>query len=338
MNKKIMMITGTLVAGAAVVLLFDSAKDRQVDPRVGKPMVAATEVLDVAEIEISKGDANLKLLLDENKVWHLNELSGFPADASKVSRALDDLSKIDVQVLAAANSNKEAMNEFGFDNATRVTLNAAAGKELFTASFANNRAKGGQYVSIGGDYKVYLIGQSVQLMPDTAEWELKSLLNVAPGQIKSVEFSPSAGLKKKPVLLTRAKVEDPIAVDKVPNGLKDATSIRTHESILSNITFTGRVDPGNELFKAAMAAPSTVNVTLFDGRTYTAKVGSTGDANGKKYFLQITGVKGESTVEAEVKNLDLLNDLMTRFAFEVSGFTGGKFEKGQEDMVEKKDS
>jgi hypothetical protein len=338
MNRKVLMITATLVVGAAVVLLFDSAKDRQVDPRVGKPMVQASEILDVAEIEISRGDANLKLVLDQDKIWHLNDLSGFPADAAKVSRALDELSKAQIQVLAAASSNKEAMNEFGFDNATRVTLKAVAGKELFTANFANNREKGGQYVSIGGDFKVYLIGQSVRLMPDVSEWELKSLLNVTPDQVKSVEFVPSAALKKKPVLLLRAKLEDPIAVEKVPNGLKDAASIRTHESILSNITFTGRVDPSNEQFKAAMATPSTVNVTLFDGRTYTAKVGSTGDVNGKKYYLQLTGLKGEPTSEAEVKNLEFLNDLMTRFAFEVSSFIGGKFEKGQEDMVEKKDS
>ena len=326
------------MAGAAVVLLFDSAKDRQVDPRVGKPMIQSTDVLDVAEIEISRGETNLKLVLDQNKIWHLNDLSGFPADASKVSRALDDLSKTQIQVLAAASSSKESMTEFGFDNATRVTLNAGAGKELFTVNFANNREKGGQYVSIGSEFKVYLIGQSLRLTPDAGEWELKSLVNVLPDQVKSVEFIPAASLKKKPVLLTRTKVEDPIAVDKVPNGLKDAASIRSHESILSSITFTSRVDPSNEQFKAAMATPSVVNVTLFDGRTYTAKVGSTGDVNGKKYYLQLTGVKGESTADAEVKNIEFLNDLMSRFAFEVSSFTGGKFEKSQDDMVEKKDS
>jgi hypothetical protein len=230
------------------------------------------------------------------------------------------------------------MTEFGFDNATRVTLNAGAGKELFTVNFANNREKGGQYVSIGSEFKVYLIGQSLRLTPDAGEWELKSLVNVLPDQVKSVEFIPAASLKKKPVLLTRTKVEDPIAVDKVPNGLKDAASIRSHESILSSITFTSRVDPSNEQFKAAMATPSIVNVILFDGRTYTAKVGSTGDVNGKKYYLQLTGVKGESTADAEVKNIEFLNDLMSRFAFEVSSFTGGKFEKSQDDMVEKKDS
>ncbi len=338
MNKKIMLITSTLVVGAAVVLLFDSAKDRKVDPRVGKPMISPSEVLEVGDIEISKGEAKLKLVLDEDKVWRVNDLSGFPADAGKVSAALDELSKVDVQVLAAANSNKEAMNEFGFDNATRVTLNAAAGKELFTASLANSREKGGQYVSIGGEYKVYLIGQGLRFIPDAAEWETKSLLNVPPEQVRHIEFLPSAALKRKPVVLARDKGEEPIKVDSVPDGQKDAASVRSHESILSSIVFSSRVDPSNEQFKAAMANPSTVNILLFDGRSYIAKVGSTGDGETKKYFIQLTGTKGDATSEGETKNLNLLNDLMARFAFEVSGFVGGKFEKSQEDMLEKKDS
>jgi hypothetical protein len=338
MNKKIMLITTTLVAGAAVVLLFDSAKDRKVDPRVGKPMLAAADVLEVAEIAINKGDANVKLVLDTDKIWRLNDLAGFPADAAKVSRALDDLSKADVQVLAAANSSKEGMNEFGFESATKVTLNAAAGKELFTASFANQREKGGQYVSIGGEYKVYLIGQSLSFVPDVSEWEAKTLLNVSPDQIKKVEFVPTAFLKRKPIVLSRDKVEDAIKVETVPEGSKEAGSIRSHESILTSIGFTNRVDPENEQYKAAMAAPSVVNITLFDGRTFTANVGSTGEAETKKYFLRLTGVKGEATSEGEVKNLTLLNDLMSKYAFEVSSFIGGRFEKGQEDMLEKKDS
>lgn len=334
MNKKILFLTGVLVAGAVAVLAFDKSKHRAPDPRLGKPLVAADTLTGVDTITIAKDPVTTKLVLDADKVWRIGDDKGFPADAARVTRLLDDLAQTEAQVLAS--SAKEAMNDFGFDTAVRVTL-AGAGKELLAANLGANRERGGQYVSFGGEYKAYLISRSLSVLPDGDHWEMKTLVDIKADQVKRIAFEPAAASKKRPVVLVREKAEDPIAPEAVPDGQQAAGSIRSHESILASVTFTKRVDPGNEEYKSAMAHPAVVSVTLFDGRVYTVKAGSVGDAN-KKYFLQILATKGESTSESDAKSLAMLNELMAMYAFEVPAHVGSKFEKSFDDMFDKKGS
>lgn len=334
MNKKIFFLTGILVAGAVAVLGLDKSKQRAPDPRLGKPLVAADSVAGVDTITITKDPVTTKLILDADRVWRIGDDKGFPADATRVTRLLDDLAQTEAQVLAS--SVKEAMNDFGFDTAVRVTL-TGAGKELLAANFGANRERGGQYVSFGGEYKAYLISRGLSVLPDGDQWEMKTLVDVKADQVKRVAFEPPPASGKKPVVLMRGKAEDPIAPEAVPDGQKAAGSIRSHESILASLTFTKRVDPGNEEYKSAMSHPAVVSVTLFDGRLYTVKAGSVGDGN-KKYFLQIQATKGESTSESGAKSLAMLNDLMAMYAFEVPAHVGSRFEKGFDDMFDKKGS
>lgn len=334
MNKKLMILTAVLVAGAAVVLVMDKAKEKKGDPRLGKPVVASSEIVGVDTVQVTKGELAVNLILDGDKIWHLSDAKGFPADVSRITRLLDDLTKANVQVLAA--STQDAMNEFGFDAATKIVLKTGE-RELLSVNLANNREGGGQYVSFGGEYKVYLINQGLSVLPDSAAWEMKTLVNVKPEMIRRIEFLPALATGRKPAAISREKAEDPIKAEAIPADAKEAGSIRSHESILAGLSFTGRVDPGNEEFKSAMASTSMVRVALFDGRIYTVKVGSVGEAN-KKYFLHITGEKGATTAENEGKELVVLNDLMSRFAFEVPVHIGSKFEKGADDLVDKKGS
>jgi hypothetical protein len=334
MNKKILFLTGILVAGAVAVIAFDKSKQRAPDPRLGKPLVAADTLAGVDSITIVKDPVTTKLVLDPDKVWRIGDEKGFPADAARVTRLLDDLAQTEAQVLAS--SAREAMNEYGFDTAVRVTL-TGAGKELLVANLGANRERGGQYVSFGGEFKAYLISQSLTVLPDADHWEMKALVDIKADQVKRVAFEPPPASGKKPVVLMREKAEDPIAPESVPDGQKPAGSIRSHESILASVTFAKRVDPGNEEYKSAMAHPAVVNVTLFDGRVYTVKAGSVGDTN-KKYFLQMQATKGESTSESNAKNLAMLNELMAMYAFEVPAHVGSKFEKGFDDMFDKKGS
>lgn len=334
MNKKIILLTGVLTAGAAAVLVLEKTKEKAPDPRLGKAIVEPKDVTAVDTIEISKEPSSVKLVLGSDKLWRLGDQNGFPADAAKITRLLDDLTRSHAQVLSS--SAKESMNDFGFDAATKVSLKGSD-KELLALNIGSSREKGGQYVSFGGEYKVYLINQNLSVLPDAGSWETKTLVNIKADQVKKVEFAPAPSSGKKPVVLVREKAEDPVKPMTVPAGSTEAGSIRSHESILSSVSFSSRVDPSNEEYKSAMAAPGVVTVTLFDGRVYTGRIGSVGKET-KKYFLNLTGVKGEATAESDAKDLALLNDLMGRYAFEVPAWVGGKFEKGHEDMFDKKGS
>ena len=83
--------------------------------------------------------------------------------------------------------------------------------------------------------------------------------------------------------------------------------------------------------------PSTVTVTLFDGRNYNVKIVST-SGDKKKYFIEINAQNGASTSETDSKERETLNNRMKQNVFEVSSQMAERFQKGLDDMVEKKGS
>jgi hypothetical protein len=209
--------------------------------------------------------------------------------------------------------------------------------DILSIRLAGHRDGGGQFIAFGNDPRVYLISQNLDGAADESAWELKRLLNIAANQVKKVEFKPSRGMGKKPVTLVREKAEDGIKVDKLTGGSKESSSIRSHEGILSGLDFVTRGLADASDAKKALENPATTKVTLFDGRVFEVKSGFVGDQS-RKYFISIRAKKGDTTGENDLKEIDWINSVMTRHTFEVSPMVASRFEKGLEDMLEKKGS
>ena len=333
MNRKIMVATGILLAAAAALSLSEKVFKKE-DERLGKPILNLSAVIGLDAIKFGKGDKSLLVITDKDSVWRLGSESGFPADASKISRLVDDLTRTDVQVLAS--SAKEPAKEFGVQDAVEVSLKKG-GADILSIRLAGHRDGGGQFIAFGNDPRVYLISQNLDGAADESAWELKRLLNIAANQVKKVEFKPSRGMGKKPVTLVREKAEDGIKVDKLTGGSKESSSIRSHEGILSGLDFVTRGLADASDAKKALENPATTKVTLFDGRVFEVKSGFVGDQS-RKYFISIRAQKGDTTGENDLKEIDWINSVMTRHTFEVSPMVASRFEKGLEDMLEKKGS
>lgn len=334
-NKKILALTGALIVGAMGIVFSENFISKKPDPRLGKPLVDMGDVIGVDTIIVTKGAESLKLVTDGNNVWKLSDTDGFPADATNISRLIDDLTRTNVQVLAS--TSKEPSSEFGLSDATVIVLQKA-GKESLNLKLAKNREHGGQFIAFDNDHKVYLISQSIPVEIAAASWELKNLVNIPSNLVKKVAFA-SAGKKK--AILSREKPEDPVKLEKLAPQEKESSSIRSHESILTGLTFSERLASDNTDYKKAIAAPSTVpstvTVTLFDGRNYNVKIVST-SGDKKKYFIEINAQNGASTSETDSKELETLNNRMKQNVFEVSSQMAERFQKGLDDMVEKKGS
>ncbi len=332
-NRKLGIMIALLVAGAAVVLVVDHQEQkasRHADSRVGQPLLASAALAGVDQVEIKKTAGTATLVRDGEGVWHLGGSAGFPVDASKVLKLLDDLGRTAYQMVAG--TGQEHMGEFGLTAPTSVTLKEK-GQERLALNLGDNRKGGGQFAATGGEYKVYLINPPVSVSADADAWEMKTLVNLDKDLIKAVAYAPAPGLNKQPVTLAREKKEDPLKVQALPATEKESPMVRGAEGQFANLSYTKRYDPSNEQAKAAMAAPSQVTATLFDGRVYTFKVGSVGDKT-KTYFLQIHGEAGPNTDDKGKKAVQAVNALMTAQAFSVPEWVAQHFERGLADFTE----
>jgi hypothetical protein len=333
MNKNLKIATGILLVGAVAVALSDQIMNKP-DGRLGKPVVPISQVIGLDAIKFVKGDKSVSLVMGKDNVWRIGTEAGFPADAAKISRLVDDLTKMDVQVLAS--SAKEPAPEFGLNDATELSLKKGD-TDLVRVKLAGQRDRGGQFIAFGSDPKVYLISQNIEGSADESVWELKRLLNISSSQVKKIEFKPSKGSSKKAVTLSRTKSEDAIKAEKLPNSAKESTTIRSHEGVLSGVDFVTKGTIDSAEAKKALANPNSVTVTLFDGRVFDVSIGSIGEPS-KKYFMHIAAKKGETTAETDIKEVDWINSIMNGYTFEISSMMATRFEKGLEDMIEKKTS
>lgn len=331
MNKKIIILSGSLFVLAMGIFLSERFVTKKPDPRLGKSLVDATSIVGLDTIVITKQGEILKLVNDSQNTWRLSDTDGFPADATKISRLLDDLTRMNAEVLVSA--AKEPSSEFGLDEATNLTLQRT-GKEVLNLKLAKARDRGGQFVSFGDDAKVYLIPQPLTVDVKSATWELKTLVNIPAAQVQKITFAAKG---KKKVTLKREKAEDPIKAEGLTGKDKESSSIRSHESILTGLNFSERLSPNHDDFKKAMAAPSLATIDLFDGRHFEVKIGSTGEVT-KRYFIWMSAKSGEKTSESDAKEIANLNKMMEQHVFELQTYMALRFEKGLEDMIEKKGS
>ena len=333
MNKKILLGTTVLISVAAALALSDKLANSR-DERIGRPMATIASLLGMDAIRIAKGDKELLLVTDKDSVWRMGSDTGFPADAAKVGRLIDDLTRSDVQMLVS--EAKEPSESFGLATATEVTLRKA-GSDVLSLKLADQRDRGGQFIAFGRDHRVYLINQPMAIVPEESSWELKRLLNVSANQIQRLEFKPAAASGKKEVVLLRNKAEDAVKIETLPTGAKESSQIRSHEGILSAVDYTKREVGSSPDAQKAMAKPSVLMATLFDGRSFEVKVGSIGDAS-KRYFISIVAKSGQQTPSKEAQEIDWLNSVMQSHTFEVSSMVAERFFKGLDDMLEKKGS
>jgi hypothetical protein len=322
MNKKLLITALSLIAVAVVVAVSDQLFNGR-DSRLGQPLAKMTDLIGMDSVRFAQKDKELVLVKDKDSVWRLGSETGFPADASKVSRLVDDLTRNEVQMLVS--SAKEPASEFGLSEPTEITLRKGT-SDLVRIRIGGRRDRGGQYISFANDPKVYLISLSLEARPEESNWELKRLLNIPASQIKKITFNPARGSNKKPVTLAREKTEDPMKIEKPSTTLKEAANIRSHESILTSLDFIEKTAADNQDAKKALAKPSKVLVTLFDGREFNIDVGSTGTSP-KKYFMLITAKKGENTAASDAEEIDWINKVMKDHAIEVSASVAERFEK-----------
>jgi hypothetical protein len=330
-SRKLSIAISFLVCTAITVAVYDQFTKKQ-DHRLGQPAVDVGKIMGMDVIKFKKDQSEIVLVTDQDGVWRLGSKTGFPADAAKIRRFIDDLTRIKVQVLASTSS--DVPPEFGMGQAI-VAVIGKHDDDLAHLKLGAYRDRGGQFISFDSDTKVYLISERLDISADEAFWELKRLLNINAEMVKRLEFNPPASTKKRSVTLTRQKSDEPIKIEGLAGKAKEAPGLRSHEGLLSAVDFMRRLPSGDSEAKRALANPWIVTVNLFDGRIFEIQVGRIESAGTSKCFIHIKGKAEGSITEAERKHVEWINSQMASQSFEVSSLVAERFLKGMDDMVEK---
>ena len=335
MRSKTILLTGLLAIIAVAVGLIDAFYSKA-DKRIGMPIIDMKQMIGVNSISYIRGETKVELVMDSENQWRMGSISGFPADAGKVSRLVDDVTRGTVQILVAEARNQN--DDFGFKIGGEIILKRG-GQVVSTVMLGARRPQGGQFLAFNGDNKVYLTDHDLERAATEDYWELKRLINVPAEEIKSVAFKPAPSSSKKPVVLTRDKSGETIKVASVSENIQDVGRVTSQAGLLRNLEYTKRTTTGVPEFAAAMRNPDEAMVTLFDGRKYSVKVGQTSGEN-QKYFLSVkaTPPTGTTAVTADAKLDEWINQVMGQYCFEVSKETASRFQLGLADVTTKKSS
>ena len=274
-SKRVLAVVVGLVVIALLVIVSDYVRDRPVidDVRIGKPLVSDDVAAKTSKIVITKGAQSVTLTRDDAGRWMVAGETPFAASGKMVSSLIDSLTGAKcVRLVAGA---KEKVDALEINKGDKIAL-FDHDTPLAEVRIGKSRQGSGEgeYVSLGGEDKAFLIDKHLSLEATSAQWELKALPDLPKDQISKVSYFSKADAATPELVVARAKKEEPMklegmaASDKANQGELDAAS-----SILTGVNFKNRLRPDALDAKLWSGAARTV-VETFDGRQFTVKIAS----------------------------------------------------------------
>lgn len=259
-----------LVALSAVAwFLRRPAPPATTDPRTGQPVLAADRAAQAARVKLADQGKSVELARQADGSWTVVSYHDFPADFTKLTRLIGDLTGAKVTRLVTARADRLARLEF---KDTTLALLDAAGKELWQVTLGKNADGGGRYLRYGAEEKGYLANLSLWLDSEPRNWADTTLLALKADDIARVEVG-FTDATLAPVVVSRAKKEEawaPAPPTAAPEGKRLKTASIT--SLLSNfagLRFTDTTAPDDAQAVSARPHSRTLKLTTFDQKTYT---------------------------------------------------------------------
>lgn len=230
--------------------------------------------------------------------WSIVEKSGYPADLAKVR---EFLIKLDQATLTEAKtSNPKLYAELGVDDVkdakatgVLVTLGGLSKPLAIIIGNFNGAGGGGTFVRRAGDAQSWLAGGNLTVAKSTADWEQRTVADIASTRLRSVTLTNPDGKTLK--IYKDAQGDANFKVADVPKGREVASEFVANElgSVLAGLN-------ADDVFAAKdMAAPDKAwknEYAAFDGLVIDA----TGWEQGGKDYAQFAAHLDETAANAWV--------------------------------------
>lgn len=261
------LVLAALAGGA--YLLRRPAPPPAGDARLNQSLVDRATIEKAAKLRISDAGKSIELIRQTDGTWRVPSYYDMPADFGKLSGFVGNLTDAKLQRLVTSNAERIARLEF---KDTKIELLDKDDKVAFTVTLGKNpETGGGRFVRFGDEKKAYLASLSAWLDTEAKNWANAELTNLKPDDIAKVEIPFAEG---GPIVVSRAKKEDPWTADKTPAGQKvKADKISSLLSSVGIVRFsdTAALDDANAA--TAKANLRTFKLTTFDNKTVTVAMG-----------------------------------------------------------------
>lgn len=270
MRLKTILVTVAVLAVLSIGAYFARrpAPAADTDPRVNQPLVAADIVEKAAKLRISDAGKTVELARQADGSWRLPSYFDLPVDFTKLSSFVASLTDAKIQRLVTTNPERISRLEF---KDTKVELLDRADQVLFTATLGKNAdVGGGRYVRLGNEPKAYHTNLSAFLDAEPKNWARAELLDLKADDIAKVEIPFAEG----PVIVSRAKKEDPWTAENAPAGKKlKNDKVSSLLGSLTSLRFTDTTALDDPNLAAAKHNLRSVKLTTFDQKTVTVALG-----------------------------------------------------------------
>lgn len=271
MKLRTLLVVVAVLAALSVAVFFvrRPAPPPSADERIGQSLVDSSLPEKAAKLRVSDQGKTATLAKQGDGTWRVTSFHDLPADFGKISRLVGDLTEAKLERLVT--SNPERISRLEFKDA-KIELLDAAEKELWSVTMGKNaESGGGRFVRFGNEQKAYLANFNGWLDAEPKNWADAQLLNLKADDIAKIEIPFAEG---GPVLVSRAKKEDPWTADKMPAGQRvKLDKVMSVLSSLSTVRFSETSDPADANVAAAKANARVFKLTTFDGKSVTVTLG-----------------------------------------------------------------
>ena len=270
MKIKTLIVTVLVLAALSAVVYFVNRPTQAplADSRVNQPLLPPATAEAAAKVKVSDKGKSVVLAKQPDGTWHVASYYDMPADFSKLSTLVGELTSAKIEQFVTASPEKLGRLEF---KDTQIAFLDAADKTLWSLTLGKNADAGGRFVRFGDESKGFRANLNAWIDPESKGWADTALVSLKQEDVSRVEFDlPGA----TPVIATRAKKEDPFAAENPPAGQKlKADKITSVLSSLTSLRFTETTEPTDANAAAAKQNLRQVKLTAFDGKTWTIALG-----------------------------------------------------------------
>jgi hypothetical protein len=295
MKLKTLIVSVVILALLSGIAYWANRPETSVesDARVSKTLVEASAVDKAAKIRISDQGKTVVLERQTDGSWHDASYYDMPADFSKLSSLVGDLTSAKIQRLVTTNPARLSRLEF---KDTKVDLLDASDRTILSLVLGKNADSGGRFLRFGDESKAYLAILTAYIDADPKNWADAQLLSVKPDDVAKIELSfdqgvtPPTGIGAKPeeaaspdksgwvsvapVTLSRAKKGDAWTGGPTPPGQRvNAEKISSAITSIGALRFSDTTPLDDPQAAIAKAHARTFKLTTFDGKTYTILMG-----------------------------------------------------------------
>jgi hypothetical protein len=277
MKLRTLIVTIVILAGlsGAVYFLQRPAPPPSADARVGQSLAAPGVIEKAAKIRVSDQGKSVTVVKQADGTWRVPSYYDLPADFSKISGLIGNLTEAKLDRLVTSNADRIARLEF---KDTKIELLDSADKEVWSVTLGKNpEAGGGRFVRFGNEQKAFLATLNAYLDTEPKNWANTELLSLKADDVANIEIpfvATSASESNSTITLTRAKKEDPWTADKTPAGQRvKADKISTVLSSLGSLRFTDTNDLTDANAVAAKANERLFKIETFDHKVIKVALG-----------------------------------------------------------------